>query len=179
MEDQLSHALSWLPAIDPTVDQALDLGSGGGLPGLVLAAALPNSRWTLVDRQVRRCRFLTEQVRRLGLADRVQVLNAAGEDAGRTPEHRGRYRLVTARSFGPPALTAELAAPFLLVSGTLVVADPPDAAGRWDTSGLRRLGLVLQSPPDTAVSLAVMRQAEICPDAYPRSSAAARRHPLF
>ena len=125
-------------------ERALDLGSGGGLPGLVLAALWAESSWVLLDAGERRTAFLTEAVTELGWPDRVEVRRERAERAGHDPELRGRHDLVVARSFGPPAVTAECAAPLLTVGGWLLVSEPPDAADtaeRWDDAGLDRLGL--------------------------------------
>ena len=48
---------------------------------------------------------------------------------------------MTARSFGPPAATAECAAPLLAVGGLLVVSEPPDGPDRWPADALAALGL--------------------------------------
>jgi hypothetical protein len=103
---------------------ALDLGSGGGVPGLVLALALPLSRWVLLEASEKRSAFLAEAVRRLGLKRRVSVATVRAEEAGRGPM-RGSFDLVVARSFAAPAVTAECAAPLLRVGGLLIVAEPP------------------------------------------------------
>ena len=115
---QIAHALAFGTVASP----ALDLGSGGGLPGLVLAEADPDSTWVLLDSRSRSVVFLREAVATLGLGDRVEVLEARAEDAGRALSHRGRYHLVVARGFAPPAVTAECAAPLLVAGGRLVVS---------------------------------------------------------
>src|SRR4051794_36896370 len=65
----IAHALAFT-AGRPEATRAVDLGSGGGVPGLVLAQlAWPQCRWVLVDSMVRRCAFLREAVEDLGLED--------------------------------------------------------------------------------------------------------------
>src|SRR5579862_5051471 len=83
----------------------VDLGSGGGVPALVLAVALPASDWALVEAQARRAAWLTDAARALAVADRVVVLHERAEATGRGP-WRGRAAAVVARAFGPPAVTA-------------------------------------------------------------------------
>ena len=63
-------------------DLAVDLGTGGGIPGLVLAAMTP-WRWLLVDRRDRRVVFLQWAVRQLGLEERVEVVLSDAADLGR------------------------------------------------------------------------------------------------
>jgi len=112
---------------------ALDLGSGGGVPGLVLALALPFSRWVLLEASRKRSAFLAEAVRRLDLEGRVSVAAERAEEAGRGPL-RGSFDLVVARSFAAPAVTAECGAPFLRAGGLLIVAEPPANQARSDDS---------------------------------------------
>jgi 16S rRNA (guanine527-N7)-methyltransferase len=152
----------------------LDLGSGAGVPGLVLLRSWPESRASLLDGSDRRAAFLRRAVIRLGLEERAEVIAARAEEAGRDADLRGAFDLVVSRGFGPPALTAECAAPFLQVGGGLLVSDPPGGADRWPAPALAALGLV---PDPIAGPIRRLVQASACPDAYPRRRPA--RPPLF
>lgn len=162
----------------------LDLGSGGGIPGLVLARWWPATRFLLLDGSVRRTAWLTEAVRQLGLdrpgvPSRVRVLAARAEDAARGPE-RGRFDLVTARGFGPPAVTAECGAPFLRPGGRLLVAEPPEPGpGRWPVSGLAQLGLGLGPRLQSPAAIQVLTQQERTADRYPRRVGIPGKRPLW
>ena len=159
---------------------AIDLGSGGGVPGLVLAAAWPSSHWLLLDSSARRTDFLVEAVGRLGYRSRVDVLRSRAEEAGRSPDWRGRADLVVARSFGSPPVTAECGAPFLQVGGRLVVSEPPGApAGRWPESGIAPLGLRLARRYQGEGAWVSLEQVELCPAAYPRANGRPAKRPLF
>ena len=122
-------------------ERVVDLGSGGGLPGLVLAEEAPALRLVLLDSAARRCRFLREAVGVLGLEERVEVVEERAETAARHPAFRDVSDAVVARSFGPPAVTAECAVGFLRLGGSLVVSEPPEASVRWPTEALEDLGL--------------------------------------
>src|SRR5213075_776546 len=111
--------------------------------------------------------FLRRAVGRLGLVDRVLVHCGRAEVLGRDPRLRTTQGTVVARSFGPPARTAECAAPFLGVGGRLVVSEPPTGADRWPADGLALVGLRPLAPPLSA-GLRVFEQTEPCPDRYPR-----------
>jgi 16S rRNA (guanine527-N7)-methyltransferase len=181
VDRHLAHASGFLAAAPRPPGVALDLGSGGGLPGLVLARAWPESEWVLLDANERRTAFLSRAATQLRLADRVVVVRIRAEEAGRRPEHRGRYDLVTTRSFGPPALVAECAAPLLRPGGSLVVSEPPGGvAERWPTEGLAKVGL---SPARVVAagesSFALLVQATACPAAYPRRVGVPGKRPLF
>jgi 16S rRNA (guanine527-N7)-methyltransferase len=163
-------------------DGVLDLGSGGGLPGLVLACCWSDVRFSLVDAGKRPAEFLVAAVQRLHLAERVHVLNARAEVLGRAPEHRGRYAVVVARSFGPPAVTAECAAPFLVQGGRLVVSEPPRQrtdGDRWPTAGLSVLGMGPAKPYEDGFRFQVVTQLFDCPARYPRRVGVPGKRPIF
>lgn len=164
------------PAFDD--GHCLDLGSGGGLPGLVLAALAPATRWVLLDAQHRRTGFLVDAVNRLGWVERVTVLCARAEVAGRGAL-RGELDLVVARGFGEPAVTAECGAPFLRPGGALVVAEPPGAPDRWSSDGLAALGLRPDATFISPVAARRFRQEQPCPSRFPRRDGLPRKRPLF
>jgi 16S rRNA (guanine527-N7)-methyltransferase len=170
-------------ARDPGI-RILDLGSGGGVPGLVLAAEWPGTRMTLLDSQHRRCEFLRWAVAELGIGERVEVAEGRAEDLAREPGMRAGFRAVLARSFGPPAVTAECAAGFLDGPGAAVlVSEPPGAVqpGRWPAEGLEHLGLApgprVERSGTGAVQVLVL--TGVVPDRYPRRSGVPAKRPLF
>ena len=179
--EQRAHAEAFLAAIEADgVARALDRGRGGGVPGLVLALALPQVPWTLLDGMARRTTFLHEAVEALGLADRVEVRTARAEEAGREPALRGSYDLIVARGFGPPAVTAECAAPLLSLGGQLVVSEPPGSEGdRWPAAGLAGVGLVLEAVVAGPPSFARLRLVELPQDRYPRRVGIPGKRPLW
>jgi 16S rRNA (guanine527-N7)-methyltransferase len=163
-----------------TVRRILDLGSGGGLPGLPLALAMEDSEWVLLDGSTTRTRFLAEAVDRLALAHRVRVVAARAEEAGHAGELRGTFDGVVARSFGPPAVTAECAAPLLRLGGRLVVAEPPGgAADRWPPAGLAPLGLLALGTVTEPTAFQILEKVGPCPDRYPRRTGVPGKRPLF
>lgn len=143
MQDHIDHARAFVEAIGLAPGRCLDLGSGGGVPGLILAGHWPLSEWTLLEAALRRTTFLERAVTELGLETRVSVVRGRAEELGRNPDHRSAYTLVTSRSFGPPAVAAECGSAFLAVGGRMVVSEPPmsGAAVRWPSEALCRLGL--------------------------------------
>ena len=189
---QVEHAVAYLDLLEVNDDGQdglgpyLDLGSGGGIPGLVLATLLPRTRWVLLDSMVRRTGFLGEAVDRLRLGSRVQVVTARAEEVGRDPTHRMRYRTIVARSFAAPPVLAECAAPLLMRGGTVVVSEPPaepgatePRPGRWPVTGLARLGLAMERWAAGPPSLARLRQVDRCPRTYPRAVGVPSRDPLW
>lgn len=160
-----------------------DLGPGGGVPSLVIADRCRAITLVLIERSQRRVDFLRWAVAELAWSDRITVHLGEAEDAARTPRLTGAFDVVTARSFGPAAVTAECACRLLRPGGCLIVSEPPDAAGdRWPDDGLRPLGLTHDAfIDDGATRLAVARRdpALAIDDGYPRRAGVARRRPLF
>lgn len=143
----VAHADAFLAAFPHDVARVVDLGSGGGLPGLVLAVRRPDVAFTLVDRRERRMDLLRLAVARLGLADRVEVLTADVTRLALDPDYAESFDVATARAFGPPMLTAASARPFLRPGGALIVSEPPAFAGatRWNADELAALSLTKSS----------------------------------
>jgi 16S rRNA (guanine527-N7)-methyltransferase len=113
----------------------LDLGSGAGLPGVVLAMLLPDTAVTLLEPMERRCRFLTECVTELGLAN-VSVVRGRAEDV------TARADLVTARAVAPLPRLAELAIGLVRPGGMVLAIKGRTAAEELKAAGptLRRIG---------------------------------------
>ncbi len=163
----------------------LDLGSGGGFPGLPLAAALPGTRALLVDSVAKKVAFLDAARRAIGLADRVDVATARMETLGPAGSGAG-WDVITARAVGPIWDVVELALPALAIGGRLVVWKRGDlaaelAAGARAASALGGTApLVHPVPPAAGLNghvLVVVRKENRTPDGYPRDPAARNRRP--
>jgi 16S rRNA (guanine527-N7)-methyltransferase len=113
----------------------LDLGSGAGLPGVVLAMLLPDTAVTLLEPMERRCRFLTDCVTELGLAN-VTVLRGRAEDV------TVRTDVVTARAVAPLPRLAELAIGLVRPGGMILAIKGRTAAEELKAARpvLRRIG---------------------------------------
>ena len=159
----------------------LDLGSGPGVPGLILATRWPGTRATLLDAGERRAAFARHAADRLGIGDRVNVRNGRAEELAHDPNLREAFPLVVARAFGTPAVTAELAAGFLEPGGQLVVSEPPAVEpGRWDGNGLGALGLARSEPGRAAgFAVVVFTKNAPTPDRYPRRTGVPAKRPLW
>jgi 16S rRNA (guanine527-N7)-methyltransferase len=179
VERQRAHAAAWSTLL-PHRAAVLDLGSGGGLPGLPLAVARTDLSFVLLDANQQRGRFLDEAVDALELGERVRVVVARAEEAGRS-DLRGSFDRVVSRSFAPPAVTAECAAPFLRVGGALLVSEPPGSGGeRWPAEGVALLGLeagALHRLDDATVRELLQRRP--CPERFPRAVGRPAKRPLF
>ena len=111
-------------------ERIADLGSGAGLPGVVLAAALPGARITLIESATRKCEFIREAIERVGLENATVVCERA--EIWAAGEGREAHDAVTARAVGRLATLAELASPLLRDGGALLAwkgsRDPEEEA---------------------------------------------------
>lgn len=143
IEEAAHHARGFVDALGPldVGSRLVDLGSGGGLPGLVLAAAYPTVQITLIDRREKRTDFLRRAASRLGY-DHVEVI--AGDVAVLIDEVaagvRPRFDVATARGFGPPSVTLTMGCGLIVPGGRVVISEPP-AGDRWDSDLLTELGV--------------------------------------
>ncbi len=145
VEGHLQHAVGFAITVERhlggTPGSMLDLGSGGGIPGLVLAERWPDTRVLLAESGHRRCEHLRGVIAAVGWGERVSVLEERAELTARRPELREQVEVVTARSFAAPAVTAEIAAGLVAPGGLLVVSEPPESdPSRWPADELAALG---------------------------------------
>lgn len=105
--------------------RVIDVGTGAGLPGMVLAVARPHWKVTLLDSLRKRCDFLREAAARAGLTN-VEVVWCRAEEGGQRPELRQSYDLAVARAVAEARVLAELCLPFVRVGGLWVAAKGPD-----------------------------------------------------
>ena len=183
----LLDSLAALPLIDDagSTDPCLDLGSGGGVPGIVLALARPSRRWVLVDSVRKKADAMRDFVRELRLAN-VEVLAERAEDLGRDPDHREHYALVTARACAALPVLAEYALPLIAQRGRLLAWKGPIADEEL-RAGAAASRLVGGGPPDVIPAgfdalgdhrFVVIRKVRPAPSAYPRRPGEPSRRPL-
>lgn len=152
IDDVIAHARQFLDALPADAHRIIDVGTGAGVPGLVIAEARPDLELTLVDRRQTRMDALTAAVTSLGWSDRVTVLAVDVADLARNDAHRGRYDVAVSRGFGPPEVTARAARPFLKNGGSLIVSEPPEFdPSRWPESLCQQAGF---EPPTYPLGVA-------------------------
>ena len=180
--DSLS-ALPWLR--DRGAERVLDLGSGGGYPGLPLAAAMPGAAFTLLEPIAKKAGFLRAVVDATGLADRVTVVTARAESLAADPGYRGTWSVVMARAVAAMAELVELSFPLLARGGSLVAWKRGDlsvelAAARRAVDALGGGTLEVHDidvPGLTDHRVAIATRTGFVPAAYPRDPAGRRRRP--
>lgn len=181
LEEQLAHCASFSsvlaqmrPGTPPT--RGIDLGTGGGLPGIALAALWPDTQWTLVDVRAARADEVERTVLRLGMADQVSVIAAEAQMLGHDEDHREQYDVVVARAFGPASITAECAAGVVKVGGIVIISEPPQPEpDRWNVAGLEELGFGGAEPAGDDRQFVVLPKRSLTPPRIPRLPAKANR----
>jgi 16S rRNA (guanine527-N7)-methyltransferase len=186
LDDHLCHSGAFVTQVcrlTTTGATVVDLGSGGGLPGLVLAASVIDRKIILVEARAARAAHLARALTELSLTGHAQVVCQRAEILGRDPRWRGAVDMVVVRSLARPAVVAELAAPLLRTGGSLVVSGPPEDEAvvlqRWEGIDRAGLGLRVEGVAHRRPLLVRLRQAEPCPVTFPRDPAAIRRRPAF
>lgn len=168
-------------------ERVVDVGSGAGFPGMALRIAVPTISLTCVEATGKKARAIERFRDLLGL-DNVAVENARAEELARTPRHRARYDVATARALGTLGLCVELCLPFLRVGGDLVVwKGRIDAELRGAEKALAAVGgAIIAVVPTSSLHLAsrlpgrqlvVVRKTRATPERYPRTPADMKRRP--
>ena len=170
-----------------TARRCIDVGTGGGFPGLAVAIALPGAELTLVDSVGRKTAAVAAMAKSLGFGDRVLVRTERVERTGQDPSCRGTFDLAMARAVGAAPVVAEYLVPLLRRSGEGLLY-----RGRWhDTDDLelqsaltllkaRSLKLQRMELPSERGARTLIRigPEEATPKAYPRATGMPSKMPL-
>ncbi|HET7466291.1 MAG TPA: 16S rRNA (guanine(527)-N(7))-methyltransferase RsmG [Candidatus Dormibacteraeota bacterium] len=161
----------------------VDVGSGGGLPGLPLKIMVPRLEVTLVEADGRKAAFLTQACASLGLAG-VRVVGRRAEDAAHDPGLRESFDVAVARALAPMPVLAELCLPFVRVGGRLLAQKTRDEDIGSAARAIQLLGGAparVEPAPSRARSAGVVVAVEKVaptPATYPRRAGVPSRRPL-
>ena len=158
----------------------VDLGSGGGVPSLILIDWFKDWEVVLIERKEKRAEFLSWATKQLNVEKRTQIICDEVENVARNPVFEGKIDIVTARSFAPPPITAECACRFLKIRGYLVVSEPPGYIDRWDNELLEETGLIpLKSNENKYGTFQSLELKQKPSDRLPRRPGITRKRPLW
>ena len=179
----LVDAVSALPlAVPAPGERCLDIGSGGGFPGVPLAIACPQVEMHLLDATAKKLSFIERAAAELGVAN-VRIVHGRAEELGRDPAWRERYDCVLARAVARLPLLLEYALPFCRVGGRFIAFKGGGAQAEIAEAGraLHRLGgawgpvRTLVLPEGTARVLVRVEKVRPTPAGLPRTGAALQR----
>jgi 16S rRNA (guanine527-N7)-methyltransferase len=161
------------------VRRVIDIGSGGGLPAIPLALALPEIEFSLLEANRRKTAFLEHLAGSLKLAN-VRVLPGRAEELAHQPELREQFDRAISRAAAPPAVLLELALPFVRTGGGLFAEvasiDPErlEHAAHLLGGGAPRL----ERPAPGGSALLVVDKVGSTPTEFPRRTGVPNRRPL-
>ncbi len=186
----IDEALALAAALDAhgvLASPVIDIGTGGGLPGLPLKIARPELEITLVEANRKKAQFLREAVADLGLAG-ITVICGRAEELARDAAHRETYALALARAVAPLRTLLELTLPFLQMGGMLAAPKGSSAAREIEAAehALRTLGgevvrcepLSVPNARKPTPTLVIVKKVARTPDSYPRRAGMAKKRPL-
>ena len=187
VESRLFLESLWCAGALPATEglRLIDVGSGGGFPGLPLAIAFPRLDITLVEATGKKIQFLEHVVGVLGLRN-CHVFQGRAEDLGHDPDHREVYDVATARGLAPLPTLVELCLPFIRVGGVRHrlqrrgrrAGGLCDASNALSALGGEAEGIILPDP-DTPIPtdhrLVLIRKSAPTPYQYPAATASPPR----
>jgi 16S rRNA (guanine527-N7)-methyltransferase len=145
----------------------VDVGSGGGAPGIPLAAALPDREMTLLETERRKVEFLRRWEAEL---PNVRVVWGRAED-----QETDQFGVAVAKALAPPRVAAEWCLPLVQIGGAVVLWVGPTA----EVDRVARVAEQLAgSPPELREGLLVIRKVGPTPEGFPRRAGMARKRPL-
>lgn len=163
----LDDALRALPLLGRFPGSVVDVGSGGGTPGVPLAASLPDRAFTLLEAERRKCAFLERITAELVNVDVIW---------GRAEEQpTDSFGVALAKALAKPPVAAELCLPLVAPGGAAVLWLAESADRRPVATVAERLGARLE---DDADGLVVLRKLRETPSGFPRRPGTAKKRPL-
>jgi 16S rRNA (guanine527-N7)-methyltransferase len=184
----IGHVIDSLSALPVLRERGLrrfaDLGSGGGFPGLPLAAALPADGALLIDSVAKKVRFLDAAAAAVGMAGTIATFAGRAEQLAADPGHRERWPAVLARAVAALPELVELSFPLLAHGGVLIAWKRADISAEMiaATRAADVLGGTLETIDVSATGLAghrlvIITKTRPTPERFPRDPAVRRRSP--
>jgi 16S rRNA (guanine527-N7)-methyltransferase len=163
----VDDSLAALDVVSRFEGPIVDVGSGGGAPGIPLAAALPERQVTLLEANGRKCAFLREAVREF---PNVTVVQGRAEE-----QETDTFGVAVAKALAPPPVAAEWCLALVAPGGAAVLYVGPSADAAAVSRVAERLG---GAPAEETPGLLVLRKLEPTPAGFPRRPGVAKRRPL-
>lgn len=188
VRDHIIDSLTLVPIIKARAQggqRLIDIGSGAGFPGLLLAIMLPQVQIHLLDSTAKKTKFLSQAAAALAVSDRVQVHTARAEELSHDGKFRAQFDFSTARAVGKLDLVAELCLPFLKVGGCLLAQKSREQAGLEQPQAQDALSVLggriaaVEAPNMEAtqrdVVIVIVEKTAATPSQYPRAGGALKK----
>jgi 16S rRNA (guanine527-N7)-methyltransferase len=163
----LDDALAGLELVRRFDGPIVDVGSGGGTPGIPLAAALPEREVTLLEAERRKAEFLERWTAEL---PNLRVIWGRAED-----QATDRYTVAAAKALAPPPVAAEWCLPLVAAGGAAILWVGPSADANAVARVAARLAAELEPAPR---GFLVLRKTGLTPPGFPRRPGVAKKRPL-
>lgn len=166
-----------------TAQSVLDMGTGGGFPGLPLAIFSPEKRFVLVDAVGKKLKAVRDAAERLGLSN-VTAIHARAEDMAREEEHREKYDLVLSRAVANMSTLCEYCLPFAKPGGYFIAYKTRDAGDEISAAERAvsvlggRIADISPAAEGSGHVLVVVEKLSKTPPAYPRKAGIPGKDPL-
>lgn len=170
----------------PVNGRCLDMGTGGGFPGMVLAIIRPDMRFLLMDSLDKRIRFLEETAEEMHIKN-IKAVHMRAEEGGKRRKLRETFDIVTARAVKPLPILLEWTIPYVRVGGIMAAMKGPAGEKELEQSGkvLELMGGVLEKEKDLLLPdgsrrcIFYFRKEKATPKSYPRKTGIAERNPII
>ena len=178
-----SLSLCGRPEIE-NASRVLDMGTGGGLPGMPLAIAYPEKKFVLVDSVGKKLKVIDDVAAKLGVTN-VTTIHCRAEDLASKPEYREGFDLVVSRAVANLSSLCEYCLPFVRVGGSFVAYKTKAAAEEIEAAAnaIRVLGgapfeIVESGAEEAGHIFVVIKKIKACPKQYPRKAGTPTKLPL-
>lgn len=165
--------------------KVLDLGTGGGFPGIPLKILYPEIQITLVDSVGKKLKFIDDAARNLGI--KVELVHERAENLGKNKKYREKYDIVISRAVANMQTLSELCLPLVKVDGLMIASKGPKYNEELDTAknAMKILGGQVKSIEDCTIPIAelerhviIIEKTNATPAAYPRKPGMPNKNPL-
>ncbi|HBE19137.1 MAG TPA: 16S rRNA (guanine(527)-N(7))-methyltransferase RsmG [Cyanobacteria bacterium UBA11149] len=183
--DSLRGVASLLPSVN-SPPKIIDIGTGGGFPGLPVAVIFPQTSVSLLDSTRKKITFIDQLIAKLGI-NNVETIMGRSEEIARQKQHRQNYDIALIRAVGSASVCAEYALPFLKIGGLAILY-----RGNWTDKemeelkpGVKQLGGEIESVEQFTTPLSnsirhclYLRLISPTPAKFPRGVGVPAQHPL-
>ena len=168
------QVMDCVPSVEflPEKGVVADVGSGGGLPGIVYAVLRPDLKITLIDSINKKCEAVREIIENLGIKN-VNVICSRSEDFAET--NREKFDFASARALASAGITAELLSPLVKIGGRILTFkgekvhdEISEVNNKWRKLGLKKPDLRFYGGEDSFKCMVIWEKISACPKEFPR-----------